>query len=208
MKVYRTIIIPTLLYNSETWTLYRRYIKRLNKIQQRHIRQLMNISWKDNVSNFEILERARMPNVEEMVTTCQLRWTGHVTRMENSRLPKAIFYGELKKGSRKVEAPRLRYKDVFKRHLKITNEHDNWRGKAEDHVAWKKVVACAATAIRRKNKQIWTDRRLRKLELATPSMEATHRCDTCSGTFRTAIGLSSHMRHRLLPMSSSTSTDC
>ena len=83
--------------------------------------------------------------------------------MEDSRLPKDIFYGELKEGSRKVEAPRLRYKDVFKRHLKITNEYDNWRGKAEDRVAWRMVVAGAASAIRRKNRQLWTDRRLSKL---------------------------------------------
>ena len=87
-------------------------------VQQRHLRQLMDISWKDDVSNFQVLERAGMPSVEEMITTCQLRWTGHVTRMENSRLPKAVFYGELKEGSRKVGAPRLRYKDAFKRHLK------------------------------------------------------------------------------------------
>ena len=56
-----------------------------------------------------------MPSVEEIVTACQLRWTGHVIRMEDSRLPKAVFYGELKEGSRRVGAPRLRYKDVQRR---------------------------------------------------------------------------------------------
>ena len=52
MKIYRAIVIPTLLYSSETWTLYRRHIKRLDTVQQRHLRQLMNISWKDHASNF------------------------------------------------------------------------------------------------------------------------------------------------------------
>ena len=70
MKVYRAIVIQTLLYSSETWTLYRRQIKRLDKVQQRHLRQLMNISWKDHISDFEVLERAEMPSVEEMVTAC------------------------------------------------------------------------------------------------------------------------------------------
>ena len=78
------------------------------------------------MSNFEVLERTGMPNVEKMVTTCQLRWTGHVTRMEDSRLPKAILYGELKEDSKKVGAPRLCYRDMFKRHLNMTNEYDNW----------------------------------------------------------------------------------
>ena len=45
MKVYRAIIIATLLYSLETWTLYRRRVNRLDKIQQRHLCQLMNISW-------------------------------------------------------------------------------------------------------------------------------------------------------------------
>ena len=70
-------------------------------VQQRHLRQLMDISWKDHVTNFQVLERAGMSSVEEMITTCQLRWAGHVTRMENRRLPKAVFYGELKEGSRR-----------------------------------------------------------------------------------------------------------
>ena len=78
-----------------------------------------------------------MQSVEEIVTTCQLRWTGNVTRMEDNRLPKAMFYGELKEGSRKVGAPRLRYKNVFKRYLNTSN----WRRKAEDRVAWRKVMA-------------------------------------------------------------------
>lgn len=125
MKVYRAIVIPTLLYSSETWTLYRCHIKRLDKVQQRHLRQLVNNLWKDHVSNFEVLERAGMPSVEGMVTMCQLRWMGHVTCMEDSRLPKAVFYGELTEGTRKVGALQLRYKDVFKRHLKNTNEYDN-----------------------------------------------------------------------------------
>ena len=78
-----------------------------------------------------------MPSVEEMITTCQLRGIGHVTRMENSRLPKAVFYGELKEGSRKVRAPRLRSKDAFKRHLKNIDELENWRekGRRSRHLA-------------------------------------------------------------------------
>ena len=195
MKVYRAIVIPTLLYSSETWTLYRRHIKRLDMVQQRHLRQLMDISWKDHVSNFQVLERAGMPSVEEMITTCQLRWTGHVTRMENSRLPRAVFYGELKEGSRKVGAPRLRYKDAFKRHLKNINELENWREKAEDRVTWRKVVAGAADAIRRRNVQLWAGKRMRRLEETPTHAEAGYTCDICGRTFEAAIGLTRHLRH-------------
>ena len=196
IKVYRPIVIPTILYSSETWTLYRRHIKRLDMVQQRHLRQLMDISWKDHVSNFQVLERAGMPSVEEMITTCQLRWTGHVTRMENSRLPKAVFYGELKDGSRKVGTPRLRYKDAFKRHLNNINELENWREKAKDCVTWRKVVAGAADAIRRRNVQLWVGKRMRRLEKTPTHAEAAYTCDICDRTFEAAIRLTSHLRHR------------
>ncbi|XP_050344603.1 uncharacterized protein LOC126769729 [Nymphalis io] len=46
------------------------------------------------------------------------RWCGHVLRMDDRRLPKAVFYSELAKGKRKHGGQYLRYKDVFKRHLK------------------------------------------------------------------------------------------
>eukprot|EP00795_Rhopilema_esculentum_P016391 gene16391-7793_t len=128
-----------------------------------------------------------MPSVEGMVTACQLRWTGHIIRMEDSRLPKAVFYGELKEGRFK--------EDVFKRHLKNTNEYEDWRGKVNNRGTWRKVMAGAAGAIRRRNVQLLTNKRLRKLEPEPSPTEAAYKCETCNSTFKAAIGLSSHLWH-------------
>ena len=45
----------------------------------------------------------------------QLRWAGHVTRMEDVPMPKAVFFNELQEGKRDRGAPRKRYKDQLKR---------------------------------------------------------------------------------------------
>ena len=50
-----------------------------------------------------------------------MRWTGHVSRMTDSRIPKKLFHGQLRIGQRKVGAPRKRYKDSLKVHLKDFN---------------------------------------------------------------------------------------
>ena len=49
-----------------------------------------------------------------------LRWTGHITLMNDSRLPEAVFYGELAKQKCLHGGQQLRYKDIVKRHLKAT----------------------------------------------------------------------------------------
>ena len=115
-KLYRVFVLPCLLYSTETYTLYRRHLKKLTSIQLRHLRSIMGLTWRDRVCNGEVLQKASMESVEAMLVKSQLRWAGHVVRMPDDRLPKAVFYSELTSGKRKRGGQKLRYKDVLKRH--------------------------------------------------------------------------------------------
>ena len=42
-----------------------------------------------------------------------IRWTGHVIRMPDERLPKKVFYGELQEGKRSQGGQKKRYKDTL-----------------------------------------------------------------------------------------------
>ena len=116
-KVYRALVLSALLYPSEPFTLYRRHIRRLTSAQLRHWRTILGISWQDHVSNVEVLDMARLSSVEDILTEFQLRWSRHVAHMDDSRLPKAVFFGELRDGKGPQGRPRLRYKDALKRHF-------------------------------------------------------------------------------------------
>ena len=52
----------------------------------------MNISWKDKITNIEVLKRAGLPSLESMLIQTNLRWLGHVERMDNQRLPRQLLY--------------------------------------------------------------------------------------------------------------------
>ena len=95
IQVYKAVVVPTLLCGAETWVLYREQIRLLEQFHQRCLRSILCIKWQDHMSNKEILRRASLPSIEFIMLQVQLSWAGHVTRMEDTRMPKAIFFSEL-----------------------------------------------------------------------------------------------------------------
>ena len=100
VQVYRSVVLPTLLYACETWTVYQRHAKRLNHFHASCLRKLVKITWQDRIPDTDVLERAWMQSIHTLLKLAQLRWTGYVTRMPDECLPKKILYGELQVGKR------------------------------------------------------------------------------------------------------------
>ena len=81
------------------------------------MRSILGIKWQDYVSNEEVPEKTLLPSIASILLQVQLRWAGHITRMKDTRMPKAVFFSELQEGKRDRGAPRRRYKDQLKRRL-------------------------------------------------------------------------------------------
>ena len=116
LKVYRSVVLPTLLYACETWTVYQRHAKRLNHFYASCLRKLLKIKWQDRIPDTESWKGQGY-----RVYMAQLRWTGHVTRMPNERLPKKFLYGELQAGKRSHSGQKKRHKYILKASLKDFN---------------------------------------------------------------------------------------
>ena len=91
-----------------------------------------------------------MSSIEAILTASQLRWIGHIIRMNDSRLPKAVFYGELTEGKRLRGGQRLRYKDVVKRHLKAHITVDHWETLTKDRQQWRQAIHTGKSHIEEK----------------------------------------------------------
>ena len=118
IQVYKAVVIPTLLYGAETWVLYRKQITLLQWFHQCCLFSILGIKWQDHVSNKEVLKRASLPSIESIFLQVQLRWAGHITGIEDIRMPKAVFFSKLQEGKCDRGAPRkLQDKDQLKRQL-------------------------------------------------------------------------------------------
>ncbi|XP_061724969.1 uncharacterized protein LOC133530908 [Cydia pomonella] len=163
ISIYMAVVLPNILYSSETWTVYRRHIRTLDRFDLKCLRKILKISWSDRVRNTEVLRRAVESNpwVESKSTSCDDSWSGHVSRMVEGRVAKRVFYSELEEGKRKQGGQLLRYKDVLKRHMKNCDiEPLQWEKQAANRPGWRSLFKKRGLRIFLNPvvKQIWTTR--------------------------------------------------
>jgi len=105
------------------------------------LRSILGVSWHDRIPNTTIMERTGAPDIISLLRIFRLRWSGHVCRMEDGRLPKDILYhGQLPADPRPVGRPKLRYKDVLKGDLKALNINtENWEQLTLEHAPWRSL---------------------------------------------------------------------
>ena len=158
----------------------------------------MGIKWQEYVTNEEVLKRASLPSLECTLLQQQFRWAGHVARMEDSRMFKAVFFGELREGKRKCGAPKKRYKDQLKKQLSLTEiPLHSWQQEANSRENWRKVVGSASRRFECSKRDAAEGKRKKRKERMTSQSAVstyTHICPRCGRACASRIGLYSRQR--------------
>ena len=191
LDVYKAVVLSTLLYAAETWTVYARHLGKLEAFQQRCLRKIMNIKWESFTSNLEVLQKAQMMSVENVIRKKQLKWSGHVTRMADSRIPKQLLYGELETGQRPLGRPRKRFRDELK--VSLNKFEIDSLEEAVDRSKWRKAIHDGAEAAEQSRSDRIHQLRLRRKRNAVAAPTGIT-CPKCSRICANTAGLSAHMR--------------
>ena len=69
IAVYKAIILPTLLYGSETWPTLQHHIHMLEVYHQRSLQRLTKVKWCQHVTNTEVLQRAKCTTIQTIKYT-------------------------------------------------------------------------------------------------------------------------------------------
>ena len=88
-------MLGTLLYGAETWTIYKSQMKKLHAYMNHHPREIMNLSWKDKITNKVILEKTGLVPMTDILIQMNLSWLVNVERMDFARLPRQMLYSQL-----------------------------------------------------------------------------------------------------------------
>jgi hypothetical protein len=114
VKIYKTIILPVVLYGCETWSLTLREEHRLRVFENRLLRRIFGPT-RDEVTgewrklhNRELHNLYSSPDIIRQIKSRRLMWAGHGARMGEGRNVYRVLVGK-PEGKKPLERPRRRW---------------------------------------------------------------------------------------------------
>ncbi|KAJ4441667.1 hypothetical protein ANN_11525 [Periplaneta americana] len=147
VRIYKTVILPVVLYGCETWTLTLREEQRLRVFENKVLRKIF-VAKRDEVTeewrklhNTELHALYSSPEIIRNIKSKRLRWVGHVAPMGKSRNAYRVLVGR-PEGKKPLGRPRRRWEDNIKMDLrKVGYDDSDWINLTQDRDRWANVRA-------------------------------------------------------------------
>ena len=93
--MYRTIILPVVLYGCETWSLALREERKLRVVENMVLRRIFGPrrEWR-RLHNEELNDLYSSLNIVRVIKSRRMRWAGHVARMGEERGVYRVLVGK------------------------------------------------------------------------------------------------------------------
>ena len=145
MQIFKSIVIPTAIYASETWKSTARIIQKLDVFQQRCLRKILRVRYQDHITNVEILRRSNSVKLSEIITERRMRLAGHILRLPSDRITKTAMSWVPPGGSRRRGRPVRTWRSTFKCDLeRVELTLNEAESVASDRIHWRRIAAQCA----------------------------------------------------------------
>ena len=113
IKLVQTLIFPIASYASESWTINKADLNRINAFEMWCWRRMLKIPWTAKRSNDSILQEIDQKRLLARINQQTLNYFGHISRRQGNCLEKVILQGKIE-GYRRPGRPKSRYIDRIK----------------------------------------------------------------------------------------------
>jgi hypothetical protein len=114
VKIYKTIILPFVLYECETWSLTLREERRLRVFENRVLRRIFGPKRDEVMGQWGKLHNGEphnlysSPHIIRQIKSRRMRWVGQMACVEEGRNVYTVLVG-MPKGKSSLERPRCRW---------------------------------------------------------------------------------------------------
>jgi hypothetical protein len=146
IRIYKTIILPVVLYGSETWSLILREEHGLRMFENRVLRRIsgpkrneVTGDWR-KLHNEELHDLYSSPSIIGIIKERRMRWAGHVAQMGEKRNAYRLLMGK-PEGRKSLGRPRRRWLDNIRMDFAEMAWGDvDWISVAQDRERWRALV--------------------------------------------------------------------
>jgi len=145
--MYRTIIVPVVLYGCETWSLTLREERKLRLFENMVLRRIFGPrrdevtgEWR-RLHNEELNDLYTSPNIVRVIKSRRMWWAEHVARIGEERGVYRVLVGK-PEGKKQLGRPRRRWVDNIMMDLQeVGCGYMDWIGLAQDRDSWRALVS-------------------------------------------------------------------
>ena len=110
LEIYNTLVVPTLLYGSENWTLTASQRRRIEAAEMKLLRPLAGYTLQDHKTNDFMRRELKITAILYNIDEYRLNWNLHLQRMPQIRIPlKSYHYRP--QGRRTIGRPKKRWRE-------------------------------------------------------------------------------------------------
>jgi hypothetical protein len=146
VRIYKTIILPVVLYGCETWSLTVREEHKLRVFENRVLRRIFGPKRDGVTGGWRKLHKEELhnlyssPSIITIMKSRSMRWAGHVARMGEKRNMYRLLIGK-PEGKRPLGRWKRRWMDNIKMDLlKVGLNVADCIGLAQERYRWRALV--------------------------------------------------------------------
>ena len=133
-QIIKSVVWSVALYGSETWTMRKKEVERIQAFEMWIWRKMEKISWRDRMSNEKVLGLVKEKrSIMNIITERKKRWIGHILRGNG-------LLREVTEGRMIGKRPRGRKRAMMLDNLRGGINYDELKSKAQNREVWRNYM--------------------------------------------------------------------